>query len=175
MPDDPFSILGLPPAFEVSSATVEHAYLSRAAAAHPDVVGDGSGEGDFSARLNEAKQVLLNPESRATALLALLHGPPKEQDKSLPDGFLMEFMEVRDAVDTAVSAGNAAEVAKWHAWAMGQRRGYEESVGLLFRTALERPDPPSLVAIRRALNAWRYIERMIDQMDPTNGPRKGAP
>ncbi|MFN7020689.1 MAG: iron-sulfur cluster co-chaperone HscB C-terminal domain-containing protein [Phycisphaerales bacterium] len=166
MPWDPFVVLGLERRFDLSPAEVERAYLARAAGLHPDVVGalgpDVEGAGP-SEELNRARQVLKDPESRGNALLALLGGPAKEQDRSLPDGFLAEMMEVRERME----AGGAAERERWEGWAEQRRSSHERNVRELFSRAAggETADSghETLRAIRRELNAWRYIERMLEQ------------
>lgn len=122
---------------------------------HPDWAG---GDGLSAAELNDAKEVLLNPESRANALLELLGGPGKSEDRSLPDGFLLEMMEVREAVES----GEGKDSGEWRAWAMERRREHERCVA----DAFESHD---LRGARRHLNAWRYIERMIEQLDERSG------
>lgn len=165
MPWDPFKVLGLERRFDLSPADVERAYLARAAGLHPDVVG-GSGPDDgtvSSEDLNLARQQVKDPEARGNALLELLGGPAKEQDRSLPDGFLAEMMEVRERME----AGGEAERERWEGWAEQRRSSHEQAVrGLFGRVAgggTEDSRQAMLRAIRRELNAWRYIERMLEQ------------
>jgi molecular chaperone HscB len=166
---DAFARLGLPRRFDLDRATIERAYLSLAGAAHPDALGTPGLSDDpsdaASSDLNRARQDLLDPESRASLLLALLGGPSKESDRSLPDGFLMEMMEVREQMEAAAAARDAAALERWRNWAEDQRIGYARSVGELFKQ-VERdgPRPEILKAIRTRLNAWRYIERMLEQI-----------
>lgn len=165
--DDPFQTLGIPHAFDLDPAQVERAYLARVASAHPDL---GSGldsddasddAGEQAARLNDARQALLNPESRAAVLLK--HLGHTAEDKSLPDGFLMEIMEVRMEFEQAVMEDNAAEIAKWQSWAADRRREWITTISDLFREWAQAGDQALLARIKQSLNAWRYIERMIEQ------------
>lgn len=167
---DPFAVLDLPRTFDLDRTRIERAYLERASALHPDVPGmppaDDDDPGSAAAELNRARQDLSDPETRANVLLALLGGPSKEQDRSLPDGFLMEMMEVREQMEAAQTARDTAALEKWGAWAEDQRRGHVAAVGDLFRQAESQgpaPAPSLLKAIRTRLNAWRYIERMLEQ------------
>ena len=163
--ENPFQALGLPQRFDLDPTAVERAYLARAARVHPDVVGDEEEAAVQAARLNRAKAELLNDERRANALLVALGGPA--QDKSLPDGFLMEILETREAIESAVSSGDEAEREKWTRWAEEQRREYAARVGELFNAGT---GPEQLRAVRRELNGWRYIERLIEQLDPRYDP-----
>ncbi len=158
--EDPFSALGLEPGFDLSSGSIERAYLTRAAALHPDASdpAEAAEAGRRMAALNDARKTLKNPESRARALLAV-RGLDEPGDQSLPDGFLEEMLEVRMEIEGAVASGDEGERARWMAWAEERRRGHIDRT----RAHFERTDGP---AVRTELNAWRYIERLIEQLDP---------
>lgn len=169
-----FEMLGLPPRYDVAPDAVRRAFLSRIAAAHPD--GSPSDESDqqAAAALNAARAVLLNPERRADELLRILGGPTKESDRSLPDGFLADMMETQEAIETATAP---AEVARWRAWALEQRQQHSARVSGLFAhagevAATERPGV--LAHIRKELNAWRYIERLLERLADAS-PQGEAP
>ena len=165
---DPFDVLQLPPRFDLADAAIEQAYFTKVAAVHPDLAVDDAAL-EQSAALNDAKAALLDPEQRANALLARLGGPSKEQDKSLPPTFLMEVMEAREGLQAAHDTNDAAELARWKDWAAAERTANSAKVAELFKQGT----PANLRAIRTTLNAWRYIERMIEQLEPTSG--KAAP
>lgn len=168
--DDPFDTLGLPATFVLDASRVERAALAKLAQLHPDV-SDASALEEMeiaAARMNAARDVLLFSLSRAEALLKRLGGPAKEADKSLPPGFLMEIMEIREQVEAAVASGDGASRATWTSWAMDQRAQMEATAAALFAKA---PDNASVLReIRVHLNRWRYIERMIEQLDPAYDP-----
>lgn len=169
--DDPFETLALPARFDLDPASIERAYLGVIARTHPDQSGVRADEAADAAAANRARQVLADPERRANALLARLGGPAKEQDQSLPDGFLMEMMETREAIESAFARGE--DRSRWREWAAGQRRMYIARVAQLFGSlpaggASSQP----LRDIRRELNAWRYVERLIEQLDPGYDPRE---
>ncbi|MGH7243476.1 MAG: iron-sulfur cluster co-chaperone HscB C-terminal domain-containing protein [Phycisphaerales bacterium] len=169
-PPNPFQLLGLPARFEVDEASLRRAYLAKVSAIHPDLADADDSQG-ASADLNRAREALANPESRANILLSLLGGPAKEADKSLPPAFLMEMMETREAIEAALASGQANERAKWTAWGIEQRASYIAQVGAQFR-ALDpvAPTAANFKTIRTTLNAWRYIERLIEQLDPAYDP-----
>lgn len=173
MSRDAFSMLGLPRRFDLSANEILGAHRTLAAQVHPDRLGSGAdAEAGLqqSAALNEARSALLNPERRANELLAVLGGPSKEADRSLPDGFLLEMMAVRQEMEEALGSGDPAERARLEQWALAKRDEYAGRVAGLFADAAA--DATRLGEIRRELNAWRYIERMIEQLDPDhNGLR----
>ncbi|MFT5422668.1 MAG: DnaJ-domain-containing protein 1 [Phycisphaerales bacterium] len=185
MPDpqpnrDPFALLGLPRSFRLTRADIESAYLQRAASLHPDLSGEKADEAArASSDLNHAKQALLDPETRANALLALIGGAGKSEDKSLPDGFLMEIMEIRQQIEADLAVGgeggkggvggvDESKRAQWEAWAESRRADLIERVGELFDAASQGRQ--ALPRIRTQLNAWRYTERLIEQLDPDYDP-----
>ncbi|MEQ8769822.1 MAG: DnaJ domain-containing protein [Phycisphaerales bacterium] len=167
MSDDPFTLLGIDPGFDLDRAAIDRAYRARAASIHPDLAdpetaADAAGA---SARLNDARATLADPERRANALLAVLGGPAASDDRSLPDGFLMEMMDVRQRAEAECVTKEGH--AEWDRWAAERRDASISDVSELFELALsEGPGSPTLSEIRQVLNAWRYIERMIEQLDP---------
>lgn len=169
----PFELLGITPAFMIDKAQLQAAYLRRAAQLHPDISHlPEEDAASATAELNRARAVLADPESRADALLRVLGGSAKETDKSLPDGFLMEIMEIREAVDIALAGGDAAQRAHWQAWTQNQRQHYIDKVAEQFRALSTPPAPLALRDIRKTLNAWRYIERLLEQLDPAYDPNQ---
>jgi molecular chaperone HscB len=153
---DAFDVLGVEARFDLDSARLQRAFLARSAELHPD---RAAGDEVRAAALNQAREALRDPEQRANLLLARLGGPSKEADRSLPAGFLEAMMSARESLDAAKQAGSGDEVERWRAWAESERDGHMARVRGLF--AEERPDAK---AIRRELNAWRYIERMLEQV-----------
>lgn len=141
---------------------------------------DGDAEGGEAEKLNAAKVELENPETRAAALLRRLGGKGKDEDRALPAGFLMQMMETRERIDAeldeAVKGGaNAARAAlrTWENWANDRRAEHIANVAKLFAGVTEtgangmgkdRPDERTLKAIRTELNAWRYVERLVEQL-----------
>jgi DnaJ-domain-containing protein 1 len=169
--DDPFETLALPPRFDLDAPSIDRAYLSAIAHSHPDLSGAQADQATQAAAANRARQTLADPERRANALLARLGGPGKEQDKSLPDGFLMDIMETREAIEAAIASGE--DRSRWQAWADRQRQSYIDRVRQLFAALPAADTPPQpLRDIRRELNAWRYVERLIEQLDPGYDPRE---
>ena len=171
MTNDPFETLGLPCRFDLDSGLVRRAWLQASAALHPDRAGgdplEEAGIARRSAFLNSARRTLDDPERRAEALLRLLGGQAKEEDKSLPDGFLMEMMSVREELEAA--AGDPGRLDELERWANAQRAGFIDRVGGQFAKCADSPDAGVMASIRMELNAWRYIERMLEQIHPGPG------
>lgn len=167
---DPFDLLGLPARFDLSEDEVRSAWLARAAEAHPDHADDPLDPGESAAALNDARRTLADPERRAGALLARLGGPSERDDTSLPPELLMEFMEAREALEEAVGSHDGAAIERSRAWALDRRESHIRAVGAMFDEAHAAGDRDpqramTLRAIRVELDAWRYAERMLEQID----------
>jgi len=155
--DDPFALLGLPRRFDLEPADVERAYLARAASLHPDLVAGDDPTRD-SARLNDARRTLLDPEARARSLVGGQTG------KDLPEGFLEEVMMTRMEVEAELAHGGPEARARWQDWA-DQRRA--ERLGRLSELlGTGEPGPEACAEARVELNALRYVERLIEQLEP---------
>jgi molecular chaperone HscB len=167
---DPFQTLGLPRSFSVDAAGIDQAYFARSAALHPDIAAADPEAPRRMAALNEARAVLSDPERRADALLLALGGPSRQQHKELPPGFLMDIMDIREQIEAAV--GDRGQRQQWEAWAAQRRAQAMSEVGAMFSLLGPSPAPEALAAIRTRLNAWRYIERLIEQLDPEYTPAR---
>lgn len=168
MARDPFDLLGLPARFDLDEEAIRGAWLRLSGGAHPDRVGgagsDPGGEAErSSAAINEARRTLADPERRAAALLARLGGPSETEDKSLPSSLLLEYMEAREELETAIHSADAEAVARSREWAEDRRRAHIERVAGYFSAVGASGNPEALRAIRTELNAWRYAERMLEQ------------
>jgi hypothetical protein len=71
----------------------------------------------------------------------------------------MDIMETREALDAALASNTTPELERLKAWALAERQTYIHSAAAAFAAR-------DLKNLRTTLNAWRYIERMIEQMDP---------
>jgi len=195
--DDPFALLDLPRRFEIDREALQAVYLRKSATLHPDRYSDPIEQAEAAERaaaLNRARAVLIDDEQRANALLALLGGPGKEQEKDLPDGFLMAIMEIRQTMEEVLASGDAARQRDFEEWADDEREALLEKIASLFDqaapgsdgpggappggdgpaavVAASAADPALLREIRIELNALRYVQRMIEQLAPPEGGKR---
>lgn len=166
MAKSPFETLGLPVRFDLSRTEIEQAYLTRIAAAHPDLAG-ASGSEDPST-LNEARRILQDDEQRARAVLAAR--APGAQAPPLSPEFLAEILEVRQEAESAMELGKEDAVERWRAWAAERRK----ELAAELRKLLEGQgpiDPHKASAAAGVLQQWRYFERMLEQVGvPAHAP-----
>jgi molecular chaperone HscB len=169
--DNPFELLGVDKRFDLDEQALHQAFLRATAQAHPDRATDPDEQMALARRaaaINAAYEQLKEPARRAEALVRLHGGPTASDDKSLPDGLLMEMLEIREQMDQAQSEHDQARLNELRTWAQDQRMAYLQHIG----QALSNPSPTAqqLAEARTQLNALRYIDRMIEQLDPNYDP-----
>jgi molecular chaperone HscB len=104
-----FALFGLTPAFAVDLRALEKAYREIQSRVHPDRFAH-AGEAErraslqWTTRVNEGFQVLRNPVSRASHLLATNTAMPRE--------FLMQQMELRESLEAAAASRDPNQLQK---------------------------------------------------------------
>ncbi|MCH2162328.1 MAG: hypothetical protein MK085_10710 [Phycisphaerales bacterium] len=169
MEEDPFQHIGVEPRFDVDPAIIESKLLRATARLHPDRAADEIEAAEWGrelAAINAAARTLLNDEHRADALLRLLGGPAASDEKGLPDGFLQGILATRMELEEALATGDSEGRSRLESWAHEERSGHRSRIGDLFGRFESQGDKALLREIRLELNRWRYVERMIEQMDP---------
>jgi molecular chaperone HscB len=105
-----FDLFGLQPAFTVDEVRLERAYREIQSRVHPDRyahAGDAERRASlqWTTRVNEAYRALKNPVQRASHLLELQGVDVAfETNTAMPADFLMEQMELREALAHATGA-----------------------------------------------------------------------
>jgi len=164
MSTDPFDTLGVDRRFDLDAQALRQTFLAVSAETHPDKFVDPIEQADAverMSRLTDAFRVLSDPESRARALLRL-SGLEAEGDKDkLPPDLLMEVMEVREALESAIESDDTAELNRLRAWATERREQHLGQLAGLFASPL---DADAASRVRLELNALRYMQRMLEQM-----------
>lgn len=164
MSSDPFAALGVERRFDLDEADLRRRFLAVSAKNHPDRFIDPIEQADavdLMSRLTDAHRVLNDPEARAHALLHL-SGLEAEGDKDkLPPDLLMQVMEVREEMESAIDSGDDTQLDRLRGWATQQREQHLAQLASLFARSLDERTAPK---VRLELNALRYIQRMIEQM-----------
>lgn len=178
--DDPFATLGLPVRYRIDAARLRGAHVRLMAAAHPDRAATPIEAAEFArraSRINEAQQTLADPIRRAEAILRLT-GAASHEGSALPQAFLIEAMELREALDEAIASGDDARVQSLRDDAIAQRdeaiAELDERFDRLVRLTGEQgsgdaPAQPQsersseIAAIGATLSRLRYVVRMIER------------
>lgn len=161
---NPFEMLGVERRFTQDDQAVRQAFLKASAEQHPDRFVDPIEQADAvetMSKLTDAYRVLSDPELRARALLALSGLELAEDKDKLPPELLVDVMEVREEMESAIESGNQSELERLRGWANEQRETYLEKLGVLLDDEL---DTAKAKAVRLELNALRYMQRMLEQM-----------
>tara|TARA_B100001059_G_scaffold229426_1_gene262011 strand:- start:664 stop:1224 length:561 start_codon:yes stop_codon:yes gene_type:complete len=168
--EDPFDLLGLEPRFDLDLEKMRTRVRRRVAACHPDLCADPLEQAEatrLSARLNQARDVLEDDERRANILHERFGGPTARLDGSLPPDFLMEILDIRMRLEEAIESRNEVEALALRTWAMDERKRLKAEVAIGLTRMAAGEDVGS--DVRGSLNIWRYIERMLSQLQPTIG------
>ena len=160
---DPFAILGLERRFDLLPSEIAAAYLRTVSRLHPDRARDAVERDEMvraSAAAGEARQRLMDESSRAEVLLEHL-GARHLLRASPSPAFLMETLELRDAIEEAlVSADPAArDSATRHVAALREAARADLAAGLAAAVAAGGTG----AGADAAADAWvrlRYLERM---------------
>ena len=169
MADDPFDLLGLERRFDVSAAQVAAAHLRTVARLHPDRAQDPVERARLTrlaAQAGAAKQVLSDELSRAEVLLEHLGARSFMQASPSPQ-FLIETVEVREAIDEAAAAGDAERLA-----ALGDAVGAlaDEARACLSKALSEGDGPAGAAAWVRLRYTTRMRDRLRDAAGTSGGP-----
>jgi molecular chaperone HscB len=165
MPDDPFALFGLIPAFDLDLKSLEKAFLTKARNAHPDFHAANSESQNAaveeSSKLNEAYAILKSPISRAEHLLDSIGGPSSAEVRDMPPEFLMEVMELREEIEEVRESGgvDSERGRKLETKLTAEVAGVYREIESAFASA--KKDSESLTAIRRSINVARYLEGLL--------------
>lgn len=163
---DYFAIFGLAPEFDLDEQALRDAYFRASRVVHPDRLtaapADDARSLRLSAKVNEAFKVLRDPIARAGYLLELRGGASAEHDRRVAPEVLSETLELRERIESADLARDAAELAALEREIAHKRRATEEAV-----TALARRLPGDAGVrdqLRVELNTVRYWQRLAEDL-----------
>ncbi len=167
----PFEILGLAPTHELDRADLRKRMLRISRAIHPDFFGNAETDlrdlaGRNSARVNKAFETLADEAQRASWLVKSLGGPDEQQERAMPSAFLAEVLEWNELLEEA-RADTAAfdpRLAGLRDELQARRAAALASVaGLL--VPLPARGSAALTAARQHLNAVRYVDRALQEIE----------
>lgn len=163
--DDHYALFELRRAFRLDTLMLDRRYRQIQAQVHPDKFAQaGDAERRLSmqwaTRTNEAYQTLKNPLSRAQYLLRIAgQDVCAEDNTAMPEDFLLEQMEWREAVAEARLAREQRDLEHLHLRLKQQlANSYEELAVLLD----DQHDYPSAAdAVRRLM----FLEKLLFEID----------
>jgi molecular chaperone HscB len=130
-----FELFGLAPAFALEAAALEQSYREIQSEVHPDRfahAGDAERRASlqWTTRVNEAYRTLKDPVQRAKHILEL-HGVDVafETNTRMPADFLMQQLELREALESATAAKDPAALDRLRSDLAASRKSLQEEIG----------------------------------------------
>ena len=167
MSENHYQLFGLPVAFEVDGETLALRYRDLQKAVHPDRFAGASERERLlsvqqASRINEAFRTLKDPLARARYLLELNGITLSDTDTGMDPMFLMEQMELREALDEARAAADPfAALNKVRDQAEATERQLLEELAALFATG----DPAALQGGPERLRKLQFMRKLLDEVD----------
>jgi molecular chaperone HscB len=167
---DPFTTLGIAPAFDVDLAAVERVHRDLSRALHPDkYLGAAPSERratlNKAVEVNEAWRIVRDPLRRADALLAV-RGLTVTEDRAgspSPDPeFLMDMMEQRESLAEAKAAKDLAAVRRLASGIEARVKSVEGELGKGF--ASPASDSASLQGLAAKVGELKFYRRFLDEV-----------
>src|SRR5204863_2386671 len=160
-----FELFGLSPRFQLDAVALERAYREIQARVHPDRfahAGDAERRASlqWTTRVNEAYRTLKNPVQRASHLLAL-HGVDVafETNTAMPEAFLIQQLDLREALDNATRSKDAKALDALHKSIARDKQALEHK---LAQRIDEDHDYGAAAGLVRELQFLEKLEAEID-------------
>ncbi len=167
MSENYFQLFGLPVGFAVDAEALALRYRDLQRAAHPDRYAGGSERERLlsvqqASLINEAYRTLKDPLARARYLLELNGITLSDTDTRMDPMFLMEQMELREALDAAPAAADPfAALDKVRSAAEATERVLVEELAALFL----RDDAAALEQAPERLRKLQFMRKLLDEVD----------
>ncbi len=161
---DPFQILGVEPVFTLDLPALEQRHRELSRALHPDrFAGRPASERrqalSRAIEVNVAFRTLRDPLQRAEAMLRRIGFEREEGQEPKPDAaFLMDVMELREALTDARRAGDLSRVRELTARVRASETEARRALAELFAAR-----PIEVPAVERRLGELRYFQRFLDE------------
>jgi len=157
-----FALLGLEPRFDLEQDAIERAFFERSKEVHADRFASAPAAERVAAlsrsrALNDAYLAIKKPVPRAEYLLAHA-GVTIGDNERLDPAFLMEILELREALAEARAAGQLDAVGKLQAQMAARRTAAVDALPALFAAN-------DLPAIKERLIVLRYLHRFLEECD----------
>ncbi|MCZ6599084.1 MAG: Fe-S protein assembly co-chaperone HscB [Planctomycetota bacterium] len=169
---DPFQALGVSMGYELDAEVLRKHLLALQRRMHPDFFGDAEPEvraraERSTAELNSAYEILADDRRRADWLVKSRGGPDEEQERQMPQAFLMEVLEWNETLEAAQSAApgtpERAALDELEETLRTERGRLMDAIGGML-AELPAEGSPVLADVRKELNAVRYVDRTLATM-----------
>ncbi len=169
---DAFELFGISPAFALDDRSLADTSRAIHRNIHPDRMprGDEAAQ-EFALRasaiVNQALATLKDPRLRAEHLLLRAGGKSATEDKQVPPGLLPEMMMIREELEEARAAHDAATLERIKADAIRRRDETEAQIaGLCGRLLKSNVDLDAVrSSLRMQLNAMKYHVNLVSELE----------
>jgi len=167
----PFAVLGIDPAYAIDPQELRRRLVRFSRMTHPDFFATADEEQRLRAEratalLNEAYATLSDDVARADHLVETLGGPDENVERAMPQEFLMEVLEWNETLEEAREP-EAVPDTKLEALQRDLQDRRARTLAEIARrlTPLPAHGSPALRDVRRELNAVRYVDRALRQIE----------
>lgn len=167
---NPFEILGIEARYDLDLRAVEKRHRELSVALHPDKFArDGASARresiERASQVNEAWRIVRDPIRRAEALFeaaGVVAGETNEPKSN--QEFLMEMMELREALSDARDAKDSAKVRALAEDAEGREEAARQALSSMFAPGNVPADKSVLIAALPKLGELRFYRRMLEDV-----------
>jgi molecular chaperone HscB len=163
-----FELFGLPMTFDIDIDDLAARYRELQRRVHPDKFANASDQDrrlslQTTALINEGFHILKDPVQRGRYLLSLRGiDLGEETDTTMDPAFLLEQMELREALEEVRQADNPHKQLAQLANRINQR--LDETIGK-FRRAFAEDSPKGTGQARNAVREMQFLEKMRREID----------
>lgn len=163
---DFFKLFGLPVGFDLDTELLALRFRELQRVAHPDRFAGATDQErrlavQQAARINEAFRTLKEPLSRARYLLELRGGVLDDTDTAMPAAFLMEQMELREAIEAVRGSDDPfGKLETLRDDLEGRERALVGELGQLFAA----DTPGTLERAREVIRKMQFMQRLLDEV-----------
>jgi DnaJ-domain-containing protein 1 len=178
----PYDVFGLETRYPVDPHDLRRRLLRFSRLTHPDFFANESKAARSLAErntavLNAAHEVLADDARRADWLVRHLGGPDEALERAMPREFLMDVLEWNETLEEARSQrGGSADDPRLSELGTTLKHSRAQAVRKIgdLLEPLPEPGSPPLLEVRRLLNAIRYFDRALEELEAVRLTRSGT-
>jgi molecular chaperone HscB len=167
---NPFEVLGIEARYDIDLRAVEKRHRELSVALHPDkFASDGASARreaiERASQVNEAWRIVRDPIRRAEALFSVAGVTIGETSEPKSDqAFLMDMMEMREALSDARDSKDLASVRALAKDAEARESAAKEAISAIFKSGTAQIDKSVLIQTLPKLGELRFYRRMLDDV-----------
>jgi molecular chaperone HscB len=164
-----FEYYGLEASFVVDKKALRKAYLDKSRQVHPDISDQDIGD-EHSASFNNEAYTILNDDMALVKYMLDIHDMPIDaKNAPMPQDFLLEMMDLNEAIDEVQSNGGSADECKVQIESIQSQIIERHKAELLSFTPsmTETQKHEILVQARNYFLKMNYVKRLYENLNGT--------